>query len=67
MFPDSISLACAAEALGGVAFCNHNRTAVILDADLNEIDLTTSSLFELNSVTGILKVQTNNASDIGTH
>jgi hypothetical protein len=56
MFPDSISLGCASEALGGVAFCNHNRTAVILDENLNEIDLMTSSLFELDSITGILKM-----------
>ena len=55
-FPDSISLVCALETLGGTRFCNLIRVFVILDDDLNEIDLSTATLFSLNSETGILAV-----------
>ena len=40
---------------------------MILDHKLNEIDLSKSSLFKLDSETGILVAQTRDASDIGTH
>ncbi len=64
-FPDSISLVCALESLGGTNFCNLNRTFVILDKQSNEIDLSKSSLFKFNSESGILIIETKNPFDIG--
>ena len=55
-FPDSISLVCALESLGGKNFCNLDRVFVILDDKKNEIDTSMSSLLNLNTETGILIV-----------
>ena len=53
--PDSNSLVCG-NAPDGTKFCNLKRTPVILNSNGNEIDLFTSSLFKLNTVSGVLTI-----------
>jgi hypothetical protein len=54
-FPDSISLVCG-DIPDGNTKCGLERTPVILDSNNKEIDLSKSSIFDLNTTTGILTV-----------
>jgi hypothetical protein len=64
--PDSVSTICG-DTLDGVSFCGLSRKAVILDSQGNELDLSGSDLFMLDSSTGILTVKTNNKLYIGVN
>jgi hypothetical protein len=62
---DTVSLVCGDAS--GNDFCG-SREIVIWDSDLNSIhDLATSTLFTLDSITGILTVSASSIENIGTH
>jgi hypothetical protein len=63
-FSDSTSLVCGNSS---GTFCG-DRILIIRDLNLNaEIDISSSTLFKLDIVTGVLIVKTTNFLDVGTH
>ncbi len=64
--PDSVSTVCG-DTYDGYTFCNLTRKPVILDVKGIELDLSTSDLFRLDTVTGVLTVKTDNQLHIGVN
>ena len=62
--PDTVSTVCG-DIIDGVKFCNLSRKVVFLDSLGNELDLSTTDLFKLDTETGILTVKTNNELYVG--
>jgi hypothetical protein len=62
--PDSVSSVCG-DSADGYTKCNLTRSPVIFDSKNSELNLTTSSIFSLNTVTGILTVRTSSYANLG--